>query len=188
MKLLGGGGAVSVGIGYSQVEELMSVLNIPLMARETFRRRETSMGQDCIIGAETNQLLYLGVKGKFCSMCEFAKTTDTKFKEHCMSIAQRALKYKFYIGDGDSSDYSRTKQRVPYVREVVKAECANHTVKNYRNHSHEISRNLSFPLPARRLPESRISSESRGVVQLKQDIRNGPYHVFGCHKNCREQY
>ena len=37
-------GSVSVGIGYSQVEELMAVLNIPMMAPETFHRRETSMG------------------------------------------------------------------------------------------------------------------------------------------------
>ncbi|KAJ8888109.1 hypothetical protein PR048_007597 [Dryococelus australis] len=121
-----------------------------------------------------------------------------------MSIAQHGLKYKFYIGDGNSRVYSRIKQRFPYGREVIKVECANHTVKNYRNHLHKISKNLLFPIPARRLPESRIvrlkygarkaiesageSTESRAVVQLKQDIRNGPYHVFGCHENCREQY
>ncbi|KAJ8878286.1 hypothetical protein PR048_018863 [Dryococelus australis] len=251
--------SVSVGIGYSQVEELMSVLNIAMIARETFHRRETSMRQRmiengkkekdsaiakgnvengipyisvigdggwdkrtyghsykstsgeavyflpkaCIIGAETNQLLYLGVKVKnFVPCVNLQKNNVTKVKEHvCFkkysgpSTGMEQLiieeKYKLYIDDGDSSVYLRIQQRVPYGREIVEVECANHT----------ISKNVSFPLPARRLLESRIvrlksgarkateraekSTECRAVVQLKHDIRNGPYHVFHCHENCR---
>lgn len=38
-------GAVSVGIGYSQTEELLGVMDIPTMGPKKFRKHETRVGQ-----------------------------------------------------------------------------------------------------------------------------------------------
>jgi len=44
------------------------------------------------------------------------------------------LRYKWLMGDGDSSVYSAVQQEViTYGRRIDKVECVNHAIKCYRN-------------------------------------------------------
>lgn len=45
------------------------------------------------------------------------------------SLEQHGIIYKHMIGDGDSSVYVRIVERVPYGRQIVKIECANHMTR-----------------------------------------------------------
>ena len=112
-------------------------------------------GVALIIGKETNKLLYLGIRNKFCSICTIAHNKSLPPKEHvcyknwsgsssAMEVdillsgfnaaeTMHGLRYMRVIGDGDSSVMSSIQQYVPvWGNMVTKVECANHAMKCYR--------------------------------------------------------
>ena len=123
-------------------------------------------GVALIIGKETNKLLYLGIRNKFCSICAIAKSNGLTPKKHAcyknwsgsssaMEVdilitgfnsaeSMHGLRYMRVIGDGDSSVMSSIQQFVPvWGNMVTKVECANHAMKCYRNRLEKIV--LDFP-------------------------------------------
>lgn len=164
----------------------------------------------------------MGVRNKYCYTCSVSKPGQTTKNHVCyknyegsstameqdilvegfrLSEAMHGVRYKYMIGDGDSSTYARIKQGVRYGRDVIKLECANHMVRNYTDKLHRISKDTSFPLTVRKeltpvIP--RLTKAARGAIansasennttQLREDLRNGQYHVFGDHSKCRDAY
>ncbi len=106
------------------------------------------------------------------------------------------VRYIGVIGDGDSSVHKAIVDSVPlYGRRVI--ECANHAVRCYRKSLHDLVD--SHPEWKRRYGLSklkikkiaagaraaiRMHSRTGNVEALRKDLRNGPYHVFGYHRNC----
>ncbi|KAL5237597.1 hypothetical protein ACI65C_005007 [Semiaphis heraclei] len=140
-------GALSIGIGHRQAEDLLAVMNCPSPSFKKFKRHEVLIGKGVIIGAETKKPVYVGVRNKYCSTCSSASKNDKKIDHLCFrnydgsstgmeqdiivegfrqSLEQHGLMYKYYIGDGDSSVYARIVEKVSYGRDVIKLECANH--------------------------------------------------------------
>ena len=114
----------------------------------------------------------------------------------CRSEEMHSLRYISIIGDGDSSV-----EIVPYGRRVKKLECANHAVRCYRKSLHDLvsnhpdwkGRNGLTELKIRKLSAGaraaiRMHAKTGNVDQLRKDLRNGPYHVFGDHRNCNEEF
>lgn len=168
----------------------------------------------------------MGVRNKYCCICERAITEHKEPKQHvcyknwgstrastameqdvivegfCHSVAMHGIKYKYFVGDGDSSVYARIMEKVPYGRSVFKMECANHCVRNYTSHLHTLAADKNFPSESRKLLKPtipRLTAAARGAIRhcgqngeevedLIKDLRNGPYHVFGDHSNCREYF
>ncbi|XP_063222723.1 uncharacterized protein LOC134531105 isoform X1 [Bacillus rossius redtenbacheri] len=274
-------GALSVGIGHYQSQEMMAILDVPIMDKRKWQRHEirieevweekletymqkngtverkkalerghvdndgvpyisvyvdgawckrtyghafnAASGVACIIGVETNGLLFIGIKNKYCYVCNQTKPGEES-KQHlcyknfsgastameqeilvqgfCESENMHGLRYKFIVGDGDSSTYVKIQQNVSYGRHVVKMECANHAVKNYTGKLHKIAKDTVHPISGRkclsqliprltRAARSAISSAGRSNSNseiLRADLRNGPHHVFGDHSNCRDTY
>lgn len=175
------------------------------------------------MGVETNGLLYIGVKNKYCYVCN-TLTPGSKKKDHACyknftgastameqeilvqgfrdSEVMHGLRYKYIVGDGDSSTYIKIQQNVHYGRQVVKLECANHAVKNYTGKLHKIAKDTAHPLSGRKLLSQlipRLTRAARCAItnagcgdhnseMLREDLRNGPFHVFGDHSNCRNTY
>lgn len=130
------------------------------------------------------------------------------------SVDKYGLLYRYYIGDGDSSVYSRLIESG--FRYVVKLECANHIVRCLSDKLHKLSKDTKVPIESRRLLTeqqitliegdrracfSRIERLVKGirvaireagktgnVEQLRHDVRNAPFHVFGEHENCRADF
>lgn len=179
--------------------------------------------QACIIGAETNGLLYIGVRNKYCYMCNSNKKNQTEKKHKCYknhkgsstsmeqeilvqgfqaSESMHGLRYKFIISDGDSSALAKIQQFVSYGRYVVKLECANHMVRNYTAKLHKITKDTTHDITHRKeltqlIP--RLTNGARAAIKeagenrhnsdvLRRDLINGPLHVFGEHKNCRNTF
>lgn len=120
------------------------------------------------------------------------------------------LRYTTMIGDGDSSVHLAVLTGVSYGHIVKKIECANHVVKCYTKRLFTVAKNAKlFPgkegIEARKLLSSqniitmkhlarstikRHSSALSGPVtpfaieNLRTQLKNGPYHVFGLHENC----
>ena len=113
-------------------------------------------GVAVIFGAETQKLLYIGVRNKHCSVCRLAKNQGVDPKNHnCFanwkesSQAMEAdiilsgfleaesthgVRYLKIIADGDSSVFATLQEKVPvWGKDIKKLECANHVCKCVRS-------------------------------------------------------
>lgn len=109
-------------------------------------------GVAIIIGKATGKILHMGVRNKFCSICnQHPKTPPSHicFRNWTGSSAametdiivegfknceqQHGIRYTSFIGDGDSSVYSSLIEAVPWGYSINKIECANHSLKCYRS-------------------------------------------------------
>lgn len=88
---------------------------------------------------------------------------------------------------------------------ITKIECKNHLMRNYTNKLKELQKNTTYLLKDRKLLESRINKLRMAVtsaaqywreadlclkekiVRLRQEILNGPKHVFGEHEDCIQE-
>uniref|UniRef100_A0A6P7H249 Uncharacterized protein LOC114345145 n=1 Tax=Diabrotica virgifera virgifera TaxID=50390 RepID=A0A6P7H249_DIAVI len=115
------------------------------------------------------------------------------------SIEMHNLTYRKFIADGDSSVFTKIKEKVTYGLEVQKVECMNHVLKNYGKNLHKIRNDTKLvPLAARKILSKEILDELVKTVQfaiyanvqnsefLREDIRNTYNHVFGNHLCCKE--
>lgn len=219
-------GAMCIGIGFRQLEELTSGLNIPSMSQNTYAKchdkvcegwEETALkemaeaakeeadlaiargdvgmdgipiipvvadgqwakrayknsnysslsGVAAIVGYHTRKILYLGVRNRYCTMCNRAKVNNTEPKPHACfknwdgsassmeadivtegfknSVEMYGIKYGTLIADGDSSVYNRILSARPYDDLTVeKIECRNHILRNYGNRLKDIASNSKF--------------------------------------------
>jgi hypothetical protein len=121
------------------------------------------------------------------------------------------IKFSHFIGDGDSSVYEKLKTAMPYCpEEIVKIECRNHILRNYitnikeqiwmakgrgkigsienrslvRGCSHRLRNAIAGAVKHR----SQLINEpiTKRIEELRCDILNSPYHVFGDHSNCNK--
>ena len=111
-------------------------------------------GVGVIIGAKTKKLLHIGIRNKYCYVCQHAESVGCKPKEHqCfknwdsssqameadiilegfLKANEYGVRYMTIIADGDSSTYARIQEEVPVCgRHVKKGDCANHVCKCLR--------------------------------------------------------
>lgn len=98
--------------------------------------------------------------------------------------------------------YARIVERVPYGRQVIKIECANHMTRCVSDKLHKLAHNTSYPLAARKLllekkngisrlerlikgVRTAIKNNKNNVDSLRAELRNAPFHIFGNHENCK---
>ena len=106
-------------------------------------------GVGIIIGKETEKILFMGVRNKYCAVCSKATDGNPPPKHDCYlncnassameadiisegfeeAYHQHGLRYMEYIGDGDSSVQPKLVEKLPWGFAIKKLECANHAVK-----------------------------------------------------------
>ena len=124
-------------------------------SKRTHKHSYNAMGGvGVIIGAKTKKLLHIGIRNKYCYVCQHAESVGCKPKEHqCfknwdsssqameadiivegfLKANEYGVRYMTIIADGDSSTYARIQEEVPvWGRHVKKGECANHVCKCLR--------------------------------------------------------
>jgi hypothetical protein len=112
-------------------------------------------------------------------------------------------------GDGDSSVHTRLLAKMPYGLEVTvqKIECRNHLKRNFCTKLYELAKRTKAGYPpdlrlalknnvirlrtavttaSRRRKEQDCTANAR-LGDLKKDLLNAPYHVFGSHERCHER-
>ncbi|CAG9763450.1 unnamed protein product [Ceutorhynchus assimilis] len=131
-------------------------------AKRSYNVNYDSMsGVACIIGYRTGNLLFLGIRNKYCSLCSYYENkgqdipihkcyknwqgTSTSMETDIIaegfknSIKLHKLKYTKMVGDGDSSVYRKLIQIKPYGNTLVqKVECKNHLLRNFAKKIREI--------------------------------------------------
>lgn len=286
---------INTGQGYSQLEEISAVLNMPCISNKIYQKYHykvgdsmyevafdemnaagieeakyardngevDELGRPCItvvadgawskrsyktnynalsgvatiIGYRTKKVLFMGVRNKYCTICEIAKRSNKTVRSHICyknwsststsmesdiivegfneSISMHNLVYSKLIGDGDSSVTKKLHLAKPYGPNftITKIECTNHIMRNYINRLRDMTvKRKSYvgnivPGVLRKILRDRLRklrsavtmavqfrmkqsnfSHNEKVNLLKQDIMNGPYHVFGSHNNCDEYF
>lgn len=113
------------------------------------------------------------------------------------------------IADGDSNVYLKVLQSRPYDNLTVeKIECINHLLRNLRNKLTDLSKdckngyNIQFrkllgenvlrlrnavQKAAKHWKNTTIGNKDQ-IENLRRDIINAPYHVFGSHKDCETYF
>lgn len=108
-------------------------------------------GAACIVGQKTGKILYLGIRNKFCVMCQVNNSkhhtcfknwtgsstsmeSDIILEGFKRSIQMHGIKYAYLVGDGDSSVFKKLQVEKPYGNFAIqKVECSNHLLRNYCN-------------------------------------------------------
>ncbi|XP_029173197.1 uncharacterized protein LOC114942073 [Nylanderia fulva] len=118
---------------------------------------DSPAGIGAIIGYRTRKVLYVGVKNKYCIICDMAERRGIEPKTHnCYknfdrnvsstkmesdaiaegfncSLEMHGLIFKTLVADGDSSVYQSIKNNNPYGEHMItvtKIECTNHLLRN----------------------------------------------------------
>ena len=124
--------------------------------------------------------------------------SDIILKGFQQSEEMHGLWYLWLIGDEDSSVYHSVVTGVPlYGRDITKIECANDTVKCYRNRlealcndkpgygsKHGLSQTMMKRITHGERCAIKMHSATGDVVVLHHDLHNGPRHCFSLHNNC----
>lgn len=121
------------------------------------------------------------------------------------SVEMYGLKYVRFIGDGDSNVYKKVLDSRPYDNITIeKIECKNHLLRNVCNKLKDLVRNSKYGnVTLRKIVGSRIlrirtaitmavrfrkneseKSMMQKVTELRKDILNIPFHVYGEHNKC----
>lgn len=122
-------------------------------------------GVGAIVGYRTKKVLYIGVKNKFCFICQSAANKGEQAREHrCFknwdrnqsstgiesaaivegfnrSMEMHNLIYATLVADSDSSVYKRILDNDPYGEykvQVQKIECTNHLLRNFGRRINDI--------------------------------------------------
>ncbi|KAK5648354.1 hypothetical protein RI129_003246 [Pyrocoelia pectoralis] len=145
-------------------------------------------GTAAIIGFNTKKILYIGIKNKYCIICQRAENTRSIPKSHvcyknwhgsstamesaiiadgfCKSVEMYNLIYSKMIADGDSSAYRKILDRKPYKNCVVeKIECRNHLLRNYCNKLKEFAKSRNLPTILRNIINENIIRARSAVVK-----------------------
>lgn len=131
--------------------------------------------------------------------------TDVILEGFKKSIEMHGLIYGKLIGDGDSNVYTKLLSCAPYgpLFHIQKIECKNHILRNYIAKLNDLKNNTAYTVPQRKImgckiEKLRIAASSainfwtknesqpfnERVLELQEDLSNGPRHVFGDHTLC----
>ncbi|CAH2100195.1 unnamed protein product [Euphydryas editha] len=145
-------------------------------------------GAAAIVGRRYGEVLFLGIKNKYCLVCARAEKKQTAAPEHvcfknytgsssgmeseiiCQGFETSVLMYNVIYGrliaDGDSATYAKILARNPYQNHTVqKVECRNHVLRNMCNKLRAVAKDTKYALVHRKmLSESKIMSIRKVVI------------------------
>lgn len=159
-------------------------------------RYTANSGVAVIIGHRTRKLLYLAVRNKVCTTCEYYNRKQVPVKKHTcyknwdkcssamepdiivegfqQSMRMHGLQYRIFIGDGDSSVHHQILSNVEYGPMVEKRECANHVVRCYTSRLYNIAKTNK--------ENARFLSGPR-ITRIKNGARKAiSHHALELHK------
>jgi exodeoxyribonuclease (lambda-induced) len=193
---------------------------------------DSNYGTAAVIGYRTRKVLDCRVRVKYCFFCTRYRNAGIVPKHKCYknfsqpstsmeqdiiyecfsnSIETYGVVYGTFIGDGDSSVFSKVKNVYNGI-EVRKIECVNHVVRNLNSKltaisNNKVKRGIKNPQSERQFPgmEERFRRVGKSVMSailhynelqnhvenwqyLMEDILNIPNHTFGRHDNCKQYY
>lgn len=154
-------------------------------------------GGAAIIGRRFKEVLYLGIKNKYCCVCARAATKEVEPKPHTCyknytgpstgmeseiilegfqnSIPMYDMIYGRMIGDGDCNTYKKIVEARPYAAVTVeKIECRNHLLRNMCTKLASLTKDTTFPKTVRdKITTQRILAIRKVICSSVKYHKNG---------------
>ncbi|KAG0416068.1 hypothetical protein HPB47_006744 [Ixodes persulcatus] len=157
-------------------------------------RYTSSSGVAVIIGSRTKKILYLSVRNKYCSTCNFYMSKNETPRNHACfknwdgpstamesdiiaegfrkSREMHGLEYRRVVGDGDSNVEKALKTSVDYGRMITKVACVNHVIKNYTKSLYAIrSSGQSHAKHLTNVKIGRLAAAAKGAVSASHALK-----------------
>ncbi|XP_050305597.1 uncharacterized protein LOC126742835 [Anthonomus grandis grandis] len=138
-------------------------------AKRSYRSNYNSLsGAAAIIGCRTKQVLFIGIKNKYCTICQLSKNqghnqmpkrhkcfknfegSSTSIEGDILkegflhSLEHHGLIYHKLIADGDSNFLKKILDAHPYKNVIVKKiECRNHLLQNYSRKIRDLGKDVN---------------------------------------------
>ncbi|KAK5645076.1 hypothetical protein RI129_006376 [Pyrocoelia pectoralis] len=172
---------------------IISVIVDGAWSKRSYRTNYNALsGVACIIGAKTKKILYVGIKNKYCFVCQRGSnkhhrcfknwnSTSTGMEAAIIvegfkkSLQTHNLIYGKMIGDGDSSVYKKLVEVAPYGPTflIKKIECRNHLLRNYINKLSDLTKDTKYPVALRKKLSNRdVLGRFRNAVTKAVEYRN----------------
>ncbi|KOB67837.1 hypothetical protein OBRU01_19203 [Operophtera brumata] len=143
--------------------------------KRTYKKNYSSLsGAAAIVGRRFGEVLFLGVRNKYCTICTRAQNKSLQPKEHTCyknytgpstgmesdiivegfkhSMDMYQIIYGRMIADGDCSTYNKILEARPYRNFTVeKLECKNHLLRNMCNKLSALATDTSYPITQRKM-------------------------------------
>lgn len=152
-------------------------------------------GAAAIIGKRFGEVLYIGVKNKYCCVCARAESKGISPSDHVcyknysdsstsmeslillegfkQSISMYGLIYERMVADGDSSTYKKILEGHPYPNcTVEKVECKNHIFRNMCKKLKNITAETKYPTNLRKKLTTQRILAMRKVICLSITKQN----------------
>lgn len=196
-------------VGADGIPEILVVCDGTWPKRSYGKNYSSKSGAAAIIGYKTKKVLYLGIKNKYCIMCEINKKKSGTPKIHrCFknydgpstgmeaailvegfksSEDMYGLRYSKFIGDGDSNVHKKILESFPYRKPVEKIECRNHLLRNFRTKMEELcSRTSNGPLEMRNKIKQNILRMRIAVVKAMRHRKSEDVSLHTKNANLRK--
>ncbi|CAH1109132.1 unnamed protein product [Psylliodes chrysocephalus] len=148
-----------------------------------------SSGVGCIVGYRTGKLLYVKVRNKFCSICDFYNRKQKYRNINVLKTGPKLMETKPYGPQTAISKIECRNHLLRYFSSLVKkprSVSTNSSVPVYlRKEVEKNSKRLKFAIS--KATKYRIEENTdfkKKVELLKRDILNASSHVFGEHAEC----
>ncbi|KAF5307214.1 hypothetical protein FQR65_LT00730 [Abscondita terminalis] len=176
---------------------LLTVVADGCWSKRSYKSNYSALsGVAAIVGNHFGEVLYFGVKNKYCKVCirpdNLKSKTHVCFKNYTgpstgmeaailvegfkESEKMYGVKYAKLIADGDSSTYKKILESRPYNNiSVEKIVCRNHILRNYCNKLKTLSQDTRFPLQLRKLISCnilRLRSSIIGAIKYRKNQEN----------------
>jgi len=158
------------------------------MKRSYGSNYDSPCGVGAIIGYNTKKILFVGIRNKYCAICDVAERKSCEPKAHkCYknfdsnasstrmesdaivegfknSLEMHGLIYKTVVADGDSNVYQSIKNNNPYREQMImvqKIECTNHLLRNLCNKLKKVAETTQ--------PKTH---RKRGFIEVRNVVKN----------------
>ncbi|XP_050537060.1 uncharacterized protein LOC126903111 [Daktulosphaira vitifoliae] len=150
-------------------------------------------GAAAIIGLQTKKVLFIGIRNRYCCVCQRARTKKEAAPSHLcflnwsksstsmesdaivegflQSVNMHGLKYNKLIGDGDSSVTKKINEVLPYGSnfQIKKIECRNHLLRNYCTKMMALTKRADYPINVRKCI-------SNNILRFRSDVTKAMEH------------
>lgn len=175
---------------------LIDVIVDGCWSKRSYKCFNAASGVAAIIGRRFGEVLFIGVRNKYCCICARAQQNNQLAKEHrCFknftgpstameadillegfkcSIDMHNLIYCRMIADGDASTYAKISSARPYPNvSIEKIECRNHIFRNMCNKLNQIAKDTKFPISLRKyVTVSRVLALRKAIcLSIKEHVK-----------------
>ncbi|KAF4513941.1 UNVERIFIED_CONTAM: hypothetical protein B566_EDAN017960 [Ephemera danica] len=176
--------SMAIGIGHDQAEEFLALLAVPIMAQQSYRTTELRVEE--VLEDDVRSELKENGEREYQMAMEAGNVASDGVAEIDVqgdgSWGMGSYRHNYASKSGCALILARLLQwnKILWLKGSV-------TVKKPITCDTSTTLVMETPTSYQKLDKRCHMEEELGIKELKENLKNVPYHVFGCHVNCGEK-